>query len=130
MVQDCQNRPAGMGVAEWSANHSITVANYYYRMTDVKKACLDAVSVQVIEQAVVPVPTELMKTRGPVVDEEPKTGNSDSLELVSNGITIQVNTGTSLRLLSKVLEVTAHVKSYFITRTLFPVVCKVYITIS
>ena len=41
--------------------------------------------------------------------EEPKTGNSDSLELISNGITIQVSAGTSMRLLSKV-EVTAHVK--------------------
>ncbi|MDE7445018.1 MAG: IS66 family insertion sequence element accessory protein TnpB [Lachnospiraceae bacterium] len=110
MIQDCQNRPAGMGVAEWCANHSITVANYYYRMTEVKKACLNAVPAQVIEQAVVPVPTELMKTGGAVVDEEPETGNSDSLELISNGITIQVNTGTSMRLLSKVLEVTAHVK--------------------
>lgn len=110
MVQDCQNRPAGMSVAEWCANHSITVANYYYRMTEVKKACLNAVPAQVIEQAVVPVPAELMKMEGPVVDEEPKTGNSDSLELISNGITIQVNTGTSMRLLSKVLEVTAHVK--------------------
>ena len=79
-------------------------------MTEVKKACLNAVPAQVIEQAVVPVPTELMKTGGAVVDEEPETGNSDSLELISNGITIQVNTGTSMRLLSKVLEVTAHVK--------------------
>ena len=32
MIQDCQNRPAGMGVAEWCANHSITVANYYVKV--------------------------------------------------------------------------------------------------
>ena len=93
MVQDCQNRPAEMGVAEWCANHSITVANYYYRMTEVKKACLNAVPAQIIEQAVVPVPTELMKTGGPVVDEEPKTGNSDSLELVSNGLSFRSTQG-------------------------------------
>ena len=38
MVHDCQNRPIGMSVCEWCEEHSITKANYYYRMTEVRKA--------------------------------------------------------------------------------------------
>ena len=60
MVRDCQTRPIGMSVDEWCETHSITKANYYYRMTQVRKACLDAMPSEIAKQAVVPVPAELM----------------------------------------------------------------------
>ena len=60
MIQDCNNRPVGMSVSEWCQEHSITTANYYYRMTQVRKACLDSLPSEVVEQAIVPVPTNLM----------------------------------------------------------------------
>ena len=31
-IRDCNNRPEGMKVSEWCAQHDITTANYYYRM--------------------------------------------------------------------------------------------------
>ena len=37
MIRDCQNRPIGMSIDEWCEAHSITKANYYYRMTEVRK---------------------------------------------------------------------------------------------
>ena len=40
MVQDCNNRPQGMTVKQWCLEHDITPANYYYRMKEVRKACL------------------------------------------------------------------------------------------
>lgn len=37
MIQECNNRPVGVSVSEWCQAHSITTANYYYRMTHVRK---------------------------------------------------------------------------------------------
>lgn len=56
MIQDCQNRPIGVTVSEWCQEHSITTSNYYYRMAQVRKACLDSLSNEVVEQAIVPIP--------------------------------------------------------------------------
>ena len=108
MVQDCKNRPEEMSVDEWCEAHSITKANYYYRMTQVRKACLDAVPKEVVEQAIVPVPMNLM-----TIDESNASEESSAnsfLELESNGITIRVTDHTSTELLAKVLGVIAHVK--------------------
>lgn len=108
MVQDCRNRPEKMSVDEWCEAHSITKANFYYRMTQVRKACLDAVPKEVVEQAIVPVPMNLMTIDEP--DTYEKSSENSFLELESNGITIRVTERTSTELLSKVLGVIAHVK--------------------
>lgn len=107
MVQDCRNCPEEMSVDEWCEAHSITKANYYYRMTQVRKACLETLPKEVVERAIVPVPMELMS-----VDEHgsPETEADSFLELESNGITVRVTQQTSTELLSKVLGVIAHVK--------------------
>ena len=39
-VKDCRNRPSEMSVDEWCNNHAITKSNYYYRLRQVRKACL------------------------------------------------------------------------------------------
>ena len=105
MVQDCKSRPEEMSVDEWCEAHSITKANYYYRMTQVRKACLEALPKEVVEQAIVPVPMELMS-----IDEHGSPEADSFLELESNGITVRVTQQTSTELLSKVLGVIAHVK--------------------
>lgn len=105
MVRDCNSRPTDMSVDEWCEQNSITRANYYYRMKQVRKACLDAMPTEVIEPAIVPVPMELMAS-------EPPTSVSDNsyLELSSHGVTLRVTADTSDALLSKVLGVLAHVE--------------------
>lgn len=109
MVQDCQTRPIGMSVDEWCEAHSITKANYYYRMTQVRKACLDAVPSEIAKQAVVPVPAELMSLQ--TADTvNAACAQESSLELSVNGIIIRVTEQTSAELLSKVLGVVAHAK--------------------
>lgn len=107
MIRDCQNRPKDMSVEEWCEAHSLTKANYYYRMTQVRKACLESVPKEVVEQAVVPVPMNLM-----TIEEQgsSETETDSFLELESNGITVRVTQQTSAELLSKVLGVIAHVK--------------------
>ena len=52
MVHDCKNRPAGMSVDEWCEFNSITKANYYYRMKQVRIDCLDALPSEESEHAV------------------------------------------------------------------------------
>lgn len=107
MIRDCQNRPKDMSVEEWCEAHSLTKANYYYRMTQVRKACMQAVPKEVVEQAVVPVPMNLMT----IEEQGSSETEADSfLELESNGITVRVTQQTSAELLSKVLGVIAHVK--------------------
>ena len=109
MVHECQNRPIGMTVDEWCAANSITKANYYYRMTEVRKACLKAMPPEVVEQAIVPVSSELM-TKDIQISSDSSHVNSSSLELNLNGVVIRVTEQTSTELLSKVLGVIAHVK--------------------
>ena len=62
MIQDCQNRPIGVTVSEWCQEHSITTSNYYYRMAQVRKACLDSLSNEVVEQAIVPIPMNVISS--------------------------------------------------------------------
>lgn len=52
MVHSCNNRPIGMSVDEWCRENSITTANYYYRMTQVRKTCLDSLSDEAVNQEV------------------------------------------------------------------------------
>jgi len=37
-IQKCQNRSPGVSIKEWCDQHEITVANYYYRLREVRKA--------------------------------------------------------------------------------------------
>lgn len=109
MIHECQNRPIGMTVDEWCAANSITKANYYYRMTEVRKACLEIMPPEVVEQAIVPVSSELM-TMDVQISDDSSHANSSSLELNLNGVVIHVTEQTSAGLLSKVLGVISHVK--------------------
>ena len=109
MVHDCQNRPIGMTVNEWCAANSITKADYYYRKTQVRRACLEVMSPQEQEQAVVPVTSQLM-TVNATASSESLPENDPDIELTLNGVVIRVTQKTSAELLSKVLGVIAHVK--------------------
>ena len=103
MIRECNQRPVGMSVDEWCNNHSITKANYYYRMKQVRKACLDAIPEETVNQAVVPVPMALMT--GKIPDFQAQTQPSSSLEIKVNDISLCVTEKTSSELLTKVLQV-------------------------
>lgn len=106
MVHDCKNRPAGMSVDEWCELNSITKVNYYYRMKQVRIACLNTIPLVLTEHAVVPVPLELMEEESTRVSTLSSNNNS-SLELYVHGVTLRVTEATSETLLAKVL---AHLK--------------------
>ena len=109
MIRECNQRPIGMSVDEWCNNHSITKANYYYRMKQVREACLDAIPEGTAEQAVVPVPVSLVTGNIPnALAQVPPV--SPSLEIKVNDITLCVTEQTSSDLLTKVLQVIRDVK--------------------
>ena len=85
MIRECNQRPVGMSVDEWCNSHSITKANYYYRMKQVRKACLEAIPKEPAEQSVVPVPAELMTMEIPAdaTQIQSRQSVSASLEIVA-----------------------------------------------
>lgn len=111
MIRNCNNRPMGMSVTEWCQANSITKANYYYRMAQVRKACLDSLPEIAVEQTIVPVSMKLMSLEDATSQEQLSQTSEDSfLELSSHGITLRVTEQTSSALLAKVLGVLAHVE--------------------
>ena len=63
IIQECNQRPYGMSVSEWCQENSIAKCKtYYYRMSQVRKACVDSLPAETMEPPIVPVPTELMNS--------------------------------------------------------------------
>ncbi len=46
-IQECRQRPAGVDVATWCAEHNITKANYYYRLRRVREALLQQENIDI-----------------------------------------------------------------------------------
>ena len=59
-IRECQNRLPGTSVKEWCGQHYVTVAHYYYRLREVRKACLQNIPEESRVQSIVPVPSNLI----------------------------------------------------------------------
>lgn len=101
-IQECNKRPAGVSIKCWCDEHNVTVANYYYRLREVRKACLENLPTESNTRQLVPVPTELVSTSNTTVNS--------FLEVVVNDICIRVTEATSPELLKMVLQVATNVK--------------------
>ena len=97
-ICECNDRPSNLTVKEWCSQHQITVANYYYRLKQVRKACLENLPEGPASQSVVPVPSELMTNVASV---------SSSLEVNVNHVSLRVTENTTPELLKMVLQVLA-----------------------
>lgn len=77
----------------------VRLANYYYRLREVRKACLQNIPEESSAQSIVPVPSNLI------------TSNTNSaIEITIGKIQITVSDATSPVLLKMVLQVAADVK--------------------
>ena len=103
MVQECNSRPHGMTVKQWCLEHDVTPANYYYRLTQVRKACLETLPTESIQQQVIPVSQELLGQK----EITPASGKS-GLDVSVNGFSIHVTDATSPELLKMVLWVVSN----------------------
>lgn len=101
LIRECNCRPDNLTVKEWCSQHQISVANYYYRLRQVRKTCIDNLQEESAFQSVVPVPSELMTDVSP----EPSC-----LESEVNDINLRVTEDTTPELLKMVLLVLADVK--------------------
>lgn len=54
-IRSCNNRLDNLSVKEWCEQNQITVANYYYRLRQVRKACLEMIPACQELQSIVPV---------------------------------------------------------------------------
>lgn len=102
-IRECQSRSHDMTIKEWCSQHELTTANYYYRLKEVRKACLEQHPEDIVPQSIIPISAELMSN-------ECTTAIPSTLEVSINGISINVNKDTSPELLKMVLQVAAHVK--------------------
>ena len=87
-IRECQNRFIGMSVSKWCSQHELTTANYYYRLKEVRKACLEHISYDDMPQSIVPVPTELMGGAS-------QPASVSGLEVLVNNIYIHVTKETT-----------------------------------
>ena len=110
MIQECNNRPVGMSVGEWCQAHSITTANYYYRMAQVRKACLASLPSKAVEQPIVPVPMSVVTSNDYSSEEITQKLEESFIEVSSHGLTLRISEHTSSSLIEKVLGALAHVE--------------------
>lgn len=110
MIQECNNRPVGMSVGEWCQAHSITTANYYYRMAQVRKACLASLPSKAVEQPIVPVPMSIVTSNDYSSEEITQKLEESFIEVSSHGVTLRITEHTSSSLIEKVLGALAHVE--------------------
>lgn len=102
-IRECQRRPQNLTVKDWCVQHQITVANYYYRLRQVREACLEGMISDVESQSVVAVPAAL-------IEHASSTSDSSTLEIEINSMRVCVSENTSPNLLKMVLQVAADVK--------------------
>lgn len=100
MIRECRSRPENVTVREWCNDHHITKTNYYYRLQQVRKACLDCSPEATPARDIAAVPSGLLDTGHEYV--------ASSLELTANGIHVHVTDATSPELLKMVLGVIAN----------------------
>jgi hypothetical protein len=102
-IHECQNRSGGISIKEWCRQHELTTANYYYRLREVRKACLDNISYDAMQQSIVSVSSELM-------NNDSQSAPKSELEVSVNNLCIHVTNETSPELLMMVLQVAVNVK--------------------
>ena len=110
-VQSCNNRPTGMTVDEWCTQNNITKANYYWRMKQVRIACLDAVEQSGCDFVELPVslkPTTALSVinPGPVVDKTPSAATIRT----GSGLSIELFETASAEFIQKLIGALAYVK--------------------
>ena len=103
MIQKCNQRPYVMSVSEWCQENSITKANYYYRMSQVRKACVDSLLAEAMEPPIVPVPAELMNSEDSAFEESVQWKKESYIEILAHGMTLKITENTASPLISYVL---------------------------
>ena len=103
-VRDCQNRPQGMSIDTWCEQHNIKKANYYWRLRQVREACLEMVSAQEPSFVEIPITTEIAPT-STVAAQSPA-----AILRLSNNANLEITNEASTDFLERIFKVITHVK--------------------
>lgn len=98
-IKDCQNRPEGMKVSDWCEIHGISKSNYY-RLRQVRRACLASFPEEQLSGQIVPVDQGLL-AKVPSATTSMESG----LHICLRDYKIRVTETTPPGLLSTVLRV-------------------------
>jgi hypothetical protein len=110
-VRACQNRPYGMKVDTWCAENGISKANYYYRLRQVRQACLNAAGDSITSFVEVPVSAaEAAPEPLPAPTDTVSSQSTAAILHGSNGITIEILAGATTDFIHALLEAMAYVK--------------------
>ena len=108
-IRSCKSRPDGMTVGDWCSQNGMTKASYYYRLKEVRKACLDQLPAEAVSQSIVSMPTELLEATS-VEETEDARKPASEITISCGPFCIYVTENMSPELLEKVLRVAADVK--------------------
>ena len=101
MVTECQNRPKGTSVDAWCQEYGITKADYYYRLSRVRKAFLDQNGASFEPFVEVPV----SDTATPISEEG--ISSNVSAELKLGNLSLTIHESASLEFLKKLIKAAA-----------------------
>lgn len=107
-IKSCNNRPEGMTVTEWCAQNHITKANYYWRMKQVRIACLDAVEQKGCDFVELPVPVNPANEL--TTDSVTCSLHSPATVRMGNGLSIELSETASAEFIQKLFGALAYVK--------------------
>ena len=85
-----------MIIKEWYVQHELTIANYYHRLIEIRKACLHKLMKDIVSQSIITISAEIM-------NKEYTTETPSELEVSVNGILINVAADTFPEILKMVL---------------------------
>ena len=109
-IQDCQNRPKEMTVDEWSAQHNITKANYYWRLKRVRQTLLEQMESAAGSFVELPVPVQGTGT----TLSAPNQINTDSCTFApavlhtTGGISIEIRESATSDFIKKLIGAVAN----------------------
>lgn len=108
-IRECNNRPEGMSVDVWCAQQGITKANYYYRVKQVRQACIDVAKEQAPEVFVeIPSFPPVTSAREPSHVGVP--GHVAAVLRGTNGMSLEVFSDASASFVQALIEAMAYAK--------------------
>lgn len=108
-IRDCMNRPENVTVKQWCEQHGITKSNYYWRLRQVRRSCLDATqaSEKGFVELVAPVETAVTVPVTPTI-EVPTSVTPVAVLRASNGLSVEIAEHASTELIKTLLGVLAN----------------------
>lgn len=104
-IRECRRRPEGMTVKDWCGLQGITVTSYYYRLRQVRKACLDCqAEAEAGKLDIFPVSSFLLNEETDHENQDGPMEKPGGLVIVFGKFHIQVTEETSPEVLKMVLQ--------------------------